>query len=175
MGSEYYSDDGSESGTDGAMAERSVKNLHILDQLNQEPITIIMNNIGGDTYHMFAIYDAIKACRSHVTVIVMGYAMSAGSLILQAADERIMSPSSRQMIHYGNWAVADHAKTAQKWAKECERGDRWSERCYLERIREKHPTFSLKKLQKLLNFDTFLSAEESVSLGLADKILGQDE
>lgn len=174
IGSEQYDPEHGESGTDGAMAARAVKNLHILDKLSEEPITIIANNLGGDEYSCFAIIDAILACRSHVTIIAVGHAMSAGSLILQAADERIMAPNAVQMIHYGTWSCSDHTKIFKNWAKECERIDRWMEQYYLDRIREKHPTFSLKKLQKLLNFDTFLTAEESVQLGLADKILGQD-
>jgi ATP-dependent Clp protease protease subunit len=169
------SDDFSESGCDTSMAERMVKNIHILDHLSQEPITIIMNNIGGDEYHGFAIYDAIKAAKSEIIVKVFGHAMSMGSIILQAADKRIMSPTSRQMIHYGTWGRNDHAKTSQKWAEEGLKIDKWMEKMYLDKIREKHPDFKLKRLQKYLDHDTFLTAEESVALGLADSVLGDEE
>ena len=174
MGSAEFSIESGESGCDGAMAERMIKNLHILDTLSSDPITIIMNNIGGDEYHGFAIYDAIKACRSNVTIKVFGHAMSMGSIILQAADERIMAPTSRQMLHYGTWGIVDHAKTTQKWAKEGEKIDKWMENMYLERIKEKQPLFKLNRLQKMLDHDTFLTAKESVELGLADKELGED-
>lgn len=171
MGSEVVSDDDfSESGTEAMMAERQIKNLHILDNLNQDPITIIMNNIGGDEYHGMAIYDAIKACKSHITIKVYGHAMSMGSIILQAADTRIMAPNSRQMIHYGTVGIENHAKTAEKQAEECEKNDRVMEELYLKRIHEKNPAFTLNKLQKLLDHDTFLTAKESVDLGLADEI-----
>lgn len=163
-----------ESGCEAFMAERAVKNLHILDKLSKEPITILMNNIGGDEYHCFAIYDAIKACESHITIIVYGHAMSAGSIILQAADERVMTPTSRQMIHYGTWGVHDHAKTSQKWAEEGKKIDSWMEKMYLEKIREKHPGYKIGRIQRLLDHDTFLTARESVELGLADKILGEE-
>lgn len=171
MGSEEYSIEHGESGTDGLMAERTIKNLAILESMSSDPITIIMNNIGGDEYHGFAIYDAIKNCRSTVTVKVFGHAMSMGSIILQAADERIMSPTSRQMIHYGTWGVHDHAKTAQKWAKEGEKIDLWMENMYLARIHEKTPAFPIQRLKKMLDHDTFLTPEESVELGLCDSIL----
>lgn len=173
MGSESISeaDDFAESGCDAFMAERMVKNLHILDVLNQEPITIMMNNVGGDEYHCFAIYDAIKACKSRVIIKVVGHAMSAGSIILQAADERIMLPTSRQMIHYGTWGVNDHAKTTQKWAEEGKKIDRWLEKMYLEKIREKNPQYKIGRLQRLLDHDTFLTAQESIELGLADEVL----
>jgi len=67
-----------ESGTDAKMAESLIKNLVILENINKEPITIIMNNIGGDVYHGIAIYDAIKACESRVTIKVFGSAQSMG-------------------------------------------------------------------------------------------------
>lgn len=174
MGSEDVSIEDGESGTDAAMAEKLIKNLHILDNKTNEPITIMMNNVGGDEYHMFAMIDAIRRCRSHVTIEVYGHAMSAGSIILQAADRRLMGPNAVQMIHYGTWGVHDHAKTAQKWAKEGERIDKWMEQWYMAKIKEKHPDFSLKKLKAMLDHDTFLTAKESVHLGLADGIVGED-
>lgn len=174
MGSEEHSIDSGESGTDGSMAERVVKNLYILEGISQEPITIIMNNIGGDEYHGLAIYDAIRACKSHVKIIVMGHAMSMGSIILQAADERVMAPNSRMMIHYGGWSFDGHAKTGQKWAREFDKLDDWMENMYLDKIHEKHPKFNPKTLKKMLDHDTFFNPAEAVAMGLADKILGSE-
>lgn len=173
MGSESVSED-SESGTDSAMAERVIKNIHILEQLNKEPITIIMNNLGGDIYHGLAIYDAIKICESHVTVKILGHAMSMGAIILQAADERLMAPNSRLMIHYGEMGMQAHAKTFQKWAKESDKQDKWMERMFLEKINQKDPHFSLARIKGMLDHDTILDAKESVALGLADKVMGEE-
>jgi len=173
VGSENSADsgiDGGESGVDHMLSARLIKNLHALETINSEPITIILNNVGGDEYHCIAIYDAIRAAKSHVTIKVMGSAMSCGSIILQAADRRVMSPNSVQMIHYGTWGVNDHAKTAQAVSKEGERIDAWMEQLYLNRIQEKLPNFKLKKLQDLLMIDTYLTAQQCVDLGLADEI-----
>lgn len=172
MGSESYHDDDpdDESGVNYQMAERIIKGLHILDQTPDKPITIIMNNPGGDEYHGLAIIDAIKACQNHVTIKVFGMAMSMGSIILQAADTRIMAPNARVMIHYGTWGVSDHPKITYRWADEGKKFDKIMERMYLENIREKNPDFTLKNLQKMLDFDTILNAEETVELGLADSI-----
>ena len=49
------------------------------------------------------------------------------------------------------------------------------EQLYLEKIRQKHPDFKLKKVQAMCNFDTILSAKETVELGLADKVLGEED
>ena len=173
MGSELVGED-YDSGTDALMAERMVKNLHMLDSLVQAPITIIMNNLGGDVMHGLAIYDAIKDCRSQIAIKVFGHAMSMGSIILQAADERIMSPNSVQMMHYGYFNTAGHAKTAYKQTDENKRIDQWMEKMYLEKIREKIEDFSPQRLKGMLDHDCFLTAQKSVELGLADKVLGQE-
>lgn len=174
MGSVKVDDDGNESGTDAAMAERTIKSLHVLESLapnGDQPINIIMNNPGGCEYSGLAIYDAIKACKNHVTIKVFGHAMSMGSVILQAADDRVMSPNSRMMIHYGTWGISDHPKIVYKWAEEGKKFDSIMEQIYMEKILAKNPGFKLKKLQEMLNFDTFLTAKEAVALGLADSVL----
>ena len=170
IGSASGDDDG-ESGVDHKMAERVIKGLHMLDRKVENGLTIIMNNPGGDFYHGLAIYDAIKACQNHVTIKVFGHAMSMGSLILQAADERIMSPNSRMMIHYGYMGADGHAKTYLKWAEESKYLQKWMEDVYLDRIKVKHPRFRRSKLKEMLDFDTFFSAQEAIDMNLADKIL----
>ena len=175
MGSVTHSISEGESGTDGAMAERVVKALHLLDRASKEPITIIMNNIGGDEVHGMAIYDAIKACKSHVTVQVFGHAMSMGSIIMQAADTRVMAPNAKMMIHYGTVSFSGHAKTVQKMDKEAEKYDKWMENMYLDKIHVKHPDFKLVKLKRMLDFDTFFWSQEAVDMGLCDMVLGEED
>lgn len=170
MGSVGY-DEEVESGTDFQMAERMTKALHILDAQAERDITVVMNNPGGHWYHGMAIFDAIKGCRSHVTIRATGYVMSMGSVILQAADKRIMTPNARMMIHYGTDAFDGHSKIFKRWAVEADRVNREMEDIYLSKIQAKHPDFTRAKLQKMLNFDTILTAQEAVDLGLADEIL----
>ena len=161
---------GEDNGTDYLMAERMVKSLHIL-AATDAPIEILMNNHGGCEYAGFAIMDAIRTCPCHVTIKVYGHAMSMGSLILQAADERIMAPLSRMMIHYGTWGFCDHPKIVESWTEEGLKIREWMLGYYLKRIREKKPGFTAKKLDSMLNFDSFLTAQEAVDIGLADRVL----
>lgn len=169
MGSVESSITEGESGVEAVMAERVVKALHLLDQ-KDEPITIIMNNPGGDWYHGMAIFDAIKACQSHITIKVYGMAMSMGAVILQAADKRIMMPNARFMLHYGYMGFEGHSKTFDKWADENKFLNKNMENIFLEKIQELKPTFTLKQLQDMLDHDTILSADETVALGLADEV-----
>jgi len=203
---------GSEEGVDAVMAEQMIKGMHILESKSTDIITIIMNNIGGDFFHGMAIYDVIQTSKCHCVIKVYGHAMSMGSLILQAADKRIMSPNSRFMIHFGYDSHSGHAKMVERWADESKRLSHLMENIYLDVMMEKeekmgdgylaqtlgkimtqqksfeHPpllkpftyTFSKKAevkreqvrvlLKEMLNFDTILTAEETVALGFADEI-----
>jgi len=216
MGSMGYDYEGGESGVDNFMAEYFIKGMYVLESKGDKPITIIMNNPGGDWYHGMAIYDSIYNSKSHCTIKVYGHAMSMGSIILQAADERVMMPNSRFMIHYGYDGRYGHSKIFERWADEGKRTNLQMENLYLDKIMEKenekgishisktfeqivgklkqfeHPqtkegeikyAFSRKMglrreeyrkvLRELLNFDTILTPEETISLGLADKVYGK--
>jgi len=210
MGS-IENNEGTESGVDAFMAESVIKAMHVLEIKNNDPITILMNNPGGDFFHGLAIYDVIKNAKSHCTIKVYGYAMSMGSLILQAADHRIMMPNSRFMIHYGYDSKDDNTKNVIRWVDESKRLCRLMEDIYLDNIIEKgnkeQPGYLEKTLsrimtklhemdinntevfdykfssrpltkreeirlilKRMLEFDTILTAEETVSIGLADEV-----
>lgn len=165
-----------ESGVDAHMWSRLEKNLTILEHwplaVEQEStITIVMNNPGGDTYHMLAMYDRIRACPCHVVIEAGGYVMSAASIIMQAGDMRRMHKHATMMIHHGSEEFSGHTKNFQSWAKESERIEKKMYVIYLERIRQKQPKFSERRLKDMMNFDLFLTAEKTVELGLADEII----
>ena len=171
MGSESYDEEGDESGTDNFMVERFIKNIEILESMNHKPITIIMQNCGGDIHSGMALFDRIKLSPCYVTIKVFGEASSMGSLILQAADLRLMSENAVQIIHYGSFSVGGEAKSAYKFVEEFKRIDRFMEKLYMEKIKKKDPLYKLGRLQRLLSHDTYLTAQKSVDLGLADKII----
>lgn len=164
----------SESGVDHMLAERLIKNLTILESINKEPITIILNTPGGDWYHGMAIYDAIAACKAHVTVKGIGQVMSMGSVIMQAADSRVLYPNAKMMIHYGDNALSGHSKIVKKWAEDDQKNNAKMEEIFLEKIKQKHPDFDIRRLKKMLDYDTILSAAEAVNYGLADSIEGSE-
>lgn len=211
MGSISATPDGDESGVDSSMAEYFIKGMHVLQSKNAtQEITIIMNNPGGDPYHGMAIYDAIKMSSCPCTIKVYGYAMSMGSIILQAADYRIMMPNSKFMIHYGYSSYDNHVRTIESWVNEDKRSSYEMEDLYLKMILEKEEKeghgyiagvlskiindqkeFDLKHkpvsytfskvlenkkeqirviLKEMLNFDTILTAEDTVALGFADEV-----
>jgi ATP-dependent Clp protease, protease subunit len=165
------STDSDESGVDAALASRVIKNLTLLETAGNKPITVLFNSVGGEVEHGLAIYDRITACSSQVTIKVFGSAQSMGSVILQAADERILARNAVIMLHYGSLQVEGHTKSVQKIVDHSKHLDRAIEKIYLSRIHEKIPTYSLKKLRRCLDHDTFLTPEEAIKFGLADKVL----
>lgn len=173
MGSmSYEKNDKSESGVDFRMAENVIKGLHILtnmDAINE--ITILMNNIGGDEYHGFAIYDAIKYSKAPVKIIVYGYAMSMGSVILQAAKKRVMTPNATMMVHMGSLDVGLDQRDITSFKGEWDRINMLTNEIYLGKIREHNPRYSPNQLNELLSTDRYLSAKQSVELGLADEVM----
>ena len=151
MGSLASYEDGGESGVDNLMAEYFVKGMHLLESKNSEkPITIIMNNPGGDWYHGMAIYDSISCSLCPCTIKVYGHAMSMGSVILQAADYRILMPRSRMMIHYGYDGRYGHSKIFEKWSDEGKRTNYDMENIYLDSMLAKEEAMGSGHLAKIL-------------------------
>lgn len=171
LGSCGYTDSEQESGTDFQMAGNFIKSMTYLNQLANKPITIHMNNIGGDWYHGMAIYDAIKTSMSYVTVVVWGSAMSMGSIILQAADLRLMTPNSVSMIHDGTESIHGSCKMVEKWIEESKKNRINMYEIYLEKMIKKDPSMTIRKIEKLCSYDKIYSAQETVDVGLADKIM----
>jgi len=152
--------------------ERFCKNLHHLENISVEPITIKMNNIGGDGIIGLAMYDLIAKSKCEITIEVIGSAMSAGSFILQAADKRLINANGRVMIHYGSIGIGgSEAKTQYRWVEESRKFDLIMESIYMKRIKEKNPDYTIGSLRKLLAHDTILDPEQAIDLGLIDGVL----
>jgi len=101
-----------------------------------------------------------------------GQVMSAATIIMQAADKRVLSKNVRVMIHAGTSSMNSvHPKIHEAWVKQFVKDEKVIENLYMDRIKQRNPEFTLKKLRKLLTFDTILSCEETIEMGLADEIL----
>jgi ATP-dependent Clp protease protease subunit len=155
-------------------ARRDIKNIHTLDTLapsGDRPITVILNCNGGCVLAGMAIYDALSQCLNRV-IIKAHTAMSMGSLILQAGDERLLYPNATVMIHNGEVSRQGSPKTVENWAAYDRKMDKIHEDIYLSRIKLKKPRFTREQLQKMLEHDTILSASQAINIGLADSIIG---
>ncbi len=160
-----------ESGTDCQMAEFFIKSITHLNLISSKPIIVHMNNLGGDWYHGMAIYDAIRASPAHVYGICWGYAMSMGSIIIQACDTRIAAPHCTFMVHDGYEGFNGTPRSFQAWAKHSEKLRQRMYEIYLSRMKAMKKRITLKKIENMCSHDTIFSADEAIQHGLADWVL----
>jgi ATP-dependent Clp protease protease subunit len=147
---------------DHKVAADIIKGLHLLENVRpEEPILVIINCEGGSVDHGLAIYDSIRNSKCQVIGKVVGMCHSMAAWVLQACDIRQVTRSSSIMIHDGQGPKNKFVRQQDLYCRDI----------MLERIRQKHPDFSATKLQKLLDVDTYLTAQEAVELGLADEVI----
>lgn len=155
---------------DDELLDEVISNLCMLDRTTGN-ITVIINTPGGECGAGLGIYDAIKGCSNHVRGIVYNQASSMGSIILQACDERLLTPHSYVMIHDGEQgSEMMHPLAKKQWDNYLKVMDKQISTILLNRIKEKKPRFTYKKLEELTLFDTILWPKDAIELGLADRI-----
>jgi ATP-dependent Clp protease protease subunit len=160
---------------DDTMYELISKNLHILDS-TEGTITIILNSEGGDVFAGYGIYDLIKSCRNYVRIYIVGSCMSMATVILQAADERISLPNTWCMVHVGSMSLGEqHAINSERWLEWSKKENARTVEIYWEKIKQRKPRYKKQDLIELLKFDTIMSAQEMLDLGLIDNIQEQIE
>lgn len=178
----YIGNTDEDPGVEYRMAAQFYKNIRILDTVNQEPIIIHMFSVGGEWDAGMAIYDAISVCRSYVTIIVYGQASSMSSIILQAADTRIMTQNSHFMLHYGSVDCGGDHLSAHNYAKVDKKNtetmiDIYADGCVKSKYFKEHYTdITEDKVRnylkrKLKDGDWYLDANEAVYYGFADAVL----
>lgn len=177
-------DPSGEPGVEYTMASRFIKNLRALNLDSDRSILIHMKTCGGYWMEGMAIYDAIKASSSYVTILNYTHARSMSSLILQAADLRVMMPNSEFMFHHGEYAGQGELVTVMSdldWYK------RSIERMcdiYIEVMRTSPKSIWVNLSEKRIRHwlmeqmakknNVFLSAEEAVKNGFADAVFDGD-
>lgn len=171
-----------EGGVDYRSAIVFEKNLRILNNMSLDPIVIHMHMPGGDWQDCLGIYDNLKASKSKTIIVAYAKVESSSSVLLQAADLRILSPNTNFLIHYGSISVDNEHKAALsmvQWSeKESEKMiDIFTEKCMNSKIskEKKWKKMMAKKhivTQLATKRDWILTAEEAVDYGFADGILG---
>jgi len=155
---------------DEDMLKTATCNLHALDSTHGE-ITIKLISDGGSVSIARAIYDLIRGCKNVVRIICYGEVSSSATLILQAADKRIMTPNSKLMLHIGSEGIArDHPRNVDRQYSDYRKDEKWMKNIYLEKIKEVKKRFTNIKLDDILIWDTFLDPKKALELGLIDQI-----
>jgi ATP-dependent Clp protease protease subunit len=157
------------------MANLIVAQLLYLESENPDKdISLYINSPGGSVTAGMAIYDAMQFIQPDVTTIVMGQACSMGSLLAQAgaAGKRLILPNARHMIHQPSGGARGQATDMEIQVREI-----LEMKKNLTNIYVKHNSAgkTFEELAKDMERDFFMSAQQSVDYGLADKLITKRE
>ena len=154
--------------------------LYLASDNAEKPIKLFINSPGGSVTAGLAIYDTMQFVKSPVHTYVIGQAASMGSFLAQAGEpgKRFVLPESRTMIHRvssGTRGTSGSVHVQELEFEDARRHFEESKRLNqrLTELYVKHNTASktYEELFETMKFDTFLSAEEAVANGLADKVV----
>jgi ATP-dependent Clp protease protease subunit len=143
-------------------------------------ISLYINSPGGLVTAGLAIYDTMQFIKCDVQTIVIGQAASMGSFLAQAGapGKRWVLPESRTMIHRvssGTPGTRGSVHVQELQFEDARRTYEESQRINtrLTELYVRHNTAgkTYEELYELMKFDTFLSAQQAVDMGLADKIV----
>lgn len=172
-----------EPGVEYTMANQFIRNLRILSNMSTEKdILIHLKSCGGDWIEGLAMYQAIKACPNHITILNYASARSMSSIIFTAADYRVMMPYSTFMVHTGTNVIAGTGTQVQTEYEENLKADRIMFDIYIEKLRSasKFEGWSPKRIENWLRKkmrekeEVYFTAEESLEHNFADFIFGAD-
>ncbi|MDE3045266.1 MAG: ATP-dependent Clp protease proteolytic subunit [Verrucomicrobiota bacterium] len=156
---------------DSDSARDIIRKLWYLEHLAPgKPILFIINSPGGSVDSGFAIWDQIKMLSSPVFTLVTGLAASMGSLLSLVADKgrRFATPNSRIMIHQPliGGVIRGQATDLDIQAKEM-----LKTRSVIVSIYSDSTGKDSKIIEKAIDRDNWMTAEEALEFGLLDKIV----
>jgi len=145
-----------------------------------KPVKMFINSPGGSVTSGLAIYDTMQFVKCPVHTYVIGQAASMGSFLAQAgeAGKRYVLPESRTMIHRVSSGTRGTGGSVHVQELEMEDNIRHLEESKrlnkrLIELYAHHNTAgkTYEELAETMKFDTFLSADQAVEYGLADKVV----
>jgi ATP-dependent Clp protease protease subunit len=143
------------------------ENLEVRDGKN---LTLYINSTGGDLYQAFALIDVIKQSRHTISTVALGACMSAAFLIFAAGSkgQRFASKNTSFMCHQFSESMDDKYHDLKATMKE---NDTCNQRM-IDILKEATGLTPSKIKAKLLPAsDVYLTSEETINLGIADKLM----
>jgi ATP-dependent Clp protease protease subunit len=158
---------------DGAIDERvssvlTAQLLFLESQDAKKDITLYINSPGGLVTAGMAIYDTMQYISSDIQTVVVGQACSMGSLLASAGTKgkRLMLPHSRHMIHQPLGGASGQASDVEIRANELLRWKKQLTEIYVQNTGKPFDTLTAD-----MERDKFMTPEEAVAYGLADRIV----
>lgn len=129
-------------------------------------IELHINSCGGSVKEGIAIYNQLKQKKcKEIVAYIDGFAYSIASIIMQAADRRIMGVGTSILIHNMWMAVAGNAAELRKAADDLDVLMESNRQVYMERV-----NITEDELIEMLNNETYLTPEQAVEMGFADEV-----
>jgi ATP-dependent Clp protease protease subunit len=168
---------------DSRVSNRFIKNLNTLAYSSPDPITVFLSSPGGMCCFGLGIYDSIFYCQNRVSMIGNGLVASMGTVVLQAADCRILYPNTEFLVHDIFSSVWGKRLEVRSQVNETERIFEKILSAYARKMtlagelagksEEYIKKFIRNKLKN--NPEWYMNAEEAVHYGFADGIYGSNE
>jgi len=134
----------------------------------ERDIHLYINSPGGSVSAGLAIYDTMQFLKSPVSTICMGLAASMGAFLLAAGakGKRLALPHSRIMIHQPSGGAQGTAADIEIQAKEI-----LFLRQKMNELMSKHTGQPVEQIERDIERDKFMGAEEAVKYGLIDQVI----
>lgn len=155
-------------GIDDSMAALITSQLLFLESENpKKDIAMYINSPGGYVSSGLAIYDTMQYIRCPISTVCIGQAASMGSLLLAAGAKgmRIALPNARVMLHQPSGGYQGVATDIERHAEEIIDLKRRLNNIYVEHTGQEYDV-----IERKLDRDTFLTAEEAKEFGIVDKV-----
>ncbi len=142
--------------------------LHLEARDPDKEIQLYINSPGGVAYAGMAIYDVMQHVRPPVSTICVGMGMSAAAMILCAGapGKRLALPSAKIMIHQGSAGTRGAPSDMEIQLREV-----LSTTKRMAQIIAFHSGRSLEQVERDLDRDYFMTAEEALEYGIIDEVL----
>lgn len=149
------------------MASLIVAQLLFLESENSQDISMYINSPGGVVTAGMAIHDTMQYIKPKVRTVCIGQAASMGSFLLAAGEPgmRVALPNARIMIHQPSGGARGMASDIEIQAKEILRIKARMNALYVQ-----YTGRTLDEIERAMDRDTFLEADEALKFGLVDKV-----
>lgn len=143
--------------------------LFLENQDANKDIIFYINSPGGSVYHALGIYDTMKYVKSDIQTVGIGINASAAALLLSSGTKgkRLLLPHATVMIHQPS-AASERAKITDL---EIDLREGLRIKKLLNEILAKNTGQPLSKIEKDVDRDYWMTAEEAKKYGLVDKVI----
>jgi ATP-dependent Clp protease, protease subunit len=152
---------------DGMSALICAQLLFLESENPKKDISMYINSPGGVVTSGMAIYDTMQYIRSPVSTVCMGMAASMGSFLLMAGEKgsRIALPNARIMVHQPSGGFQGQASDIERHAQDIIKTKR-----KLNELYSKHTGQPIEEVERVLDRDHFMTADEAKAWGLIDHV-----